>query len=115
MPMTAISSVIFTFTSLPSRVLMLSVLPSMPSMVPRMRTVGGCWAHALTANTDITASEAASARGIHEAIFGMTSSLLMFMVELDRRTKRIPRKTVLIPLHRRRQAIAADADAVGFK
>jgi hypothetical protein len=45
--------------------------PSTVSMVPRMRTGGGCWAHATEANTDITVSEATSARGIHEEIFGM--------------------------------------------
>jgi hypothetical protein len=50
---------------------MLSVLPSTLSMVPRMRTVCGCWAQALDASTDTTASEATNARGIHEEIFGM--------------------------------------------
>ncbi len=72
MPMTVISSVILTFTSVPSRVLMLIVLPSTFSMVPRMRVgVGDCCAQALDASTDTTASRAASERGSHEEIFGM--------------------------------------------
>jgi hypothetical protein len=54
----------FTFTSLPSRDLMLSVAPSTASMVPRMRTVGGCWADA--AATKTTANNA-----VTEAIFRM--------------------------------------------
>src|SRR6202046_177663 len=72
MPMTVISSVMLTFTSVPSRVLMLIVLPSTLSMVPRMRVgaADGC-AQALDASTDTTASEAASERGSHEVIFGM--------------------------------------------
>src|ERR1700733_11412725 len=72
MPMTVMSSVIFTFTSVPSRVLMLMVLPSTLSMVPRMRVgVGDCCAQALDASTDTTASRAASERGSQEVIFGM--------------------------------------------
>jgi hypothetical protein len=39
-------------------------------MVPRMRTVAGCCAHAADANTDMAASEAANARG-NKDIFGM--------------------------------------------
>ena len=40
-------------------------------MVPRMRTGGGCWAHAAEANTDRTVSEATTARVFHEESFGM--------------------------------------------
>src|ERR1700688_872366 len=74
---TAALSVILTFTSLPSRVLMLSVGPSTASMVPRMRTVGGCWAHAVDASTAMSASDA-SARGSNEDSFGMVLSSLGF-------------------------------------
>src|SRR5216684_7324709 len=63
-PVTAILSVMFTFTSLPSRDLMLSVAPSTASMVPRMRTVGGCWADAAVTKT--TANNA-----VTDAIFRM--------------------------------------------
>src|SRR6201999_746934 len=69
---TPISAVMFTFTSVPSRVLTLSVLPSMLSMVPRMRVgVGGCWATAADANTETTASEVSSERGSQEEVVGM--------------------------------------------
>src|ERR1700686_1855021 len=43
-------------------------------MVPRMRTVGGSWAHAADPSTDMTVSEATSTRGINEEIFGMAFS-----------------------------------------
>jgi hypothetical protein len=43
----------------------------MLSMVPRMRTVGGCWADAAEASTEITAKEARSARGIQQEILAM--------------------------------------------
>jgi len=33
--------------------------------------MGDCWAQALDASTETTASEATSERGIHEEIFGM--------------------------------------------
>src|ERR1700688_4165998 len=77
MPTTTTLSVILTFTSLPSRVLMLSVGPSTASMVPRIRTVGGCWAHAADASTVMSASDA-SARGSNEDSFGMVLSSLGF-------------------------------------
>src|SRR5580700_1084175 len=66
-----------TFISVPSRDLIISIGPSTLSMVPRMRTGGGCWAHAaevstgMEVNTDRTVNEATNARGIHEEIFGM--------------------------------------------
>src|ERR1700759_3996355 len=59
-----------TFTSLPSRVLMLSVGPSTASMVPRMRTGGGCCAHATVVRTDA----AATAAVIQDVSFGMAHS-----------------------------------------
>jgi hypothetical protein len=42
-------------------------------MLPRMRTVGGCWAHAADASTAKAVSDAISTRGINEEIFGMAS------------------------------------------
>src|SRR5215203_5529782 len=65
---TATLSVILTFTSVPSRVLMASVDPSTPSMVPRIRTVGagGCCAHAAVTTVVATASET-----INEANLGI--------------------------------------------
>src|ERR1700722_12234465 len=96
MPMTVISSVIFTFTSVPSRVLMLMVLPSTLSMVPRIRVgVGDCCAQALDASTDTTASRAASERGSQEVIFGMVYPSEVY-VEL-RNLKAIPRGSGVIP------------------
>src|SRR3954462_8145282 len=59
----------FTFTSVPSRVLMARVLPSTLSMVPRMRTVGaGC---AETDTMETTAHAATTARGIQLFSFDM--------------------------------------------
>src|SRR5580693_6283967 len=84
-PMTVISSVMLTFTSVPSRVLMLIVLPSTLSMVPRMRVgVGDCWAQApdvsmLDDSTETTASEATSECGSHEEIFGMICSSKVYL------------------------------------
>ena len=45
-PNTATLSVMRTFMSVPSRDLIDSIEPSTASMVPRIRTVGGCCAHA---------------------------------------------------------------------
>src|SRR3954449_5693797 len=58
-----------TLTSLPSRVLMPSVLPSTLSMVPRMRTVGVCCARA----DDVTmqAADAATPRRDIQVLFDM--------------------------------------------
>src|ERR1700759_4129958 len=64
---TATLSVMLTFTSLPSRVLMLKVGPSTASMVPRMRTGGACCAQATVVRTD----SAASAAVIQDVSFGM--------------------------------------------
>ncbi len=69
-PITVTSLVTRTFMSVPSRDLTVSTAPSTLSMVPRMRTVGGCWAHAAELNTVTSASEA-SARGTNEDSFGM--------------------------------------------
>src|SRR5271169_893929 len=60
-----------TFIVSPSRDLIIITEPSTLSMVPRMRTVCGCWAHAAEASTDKIANEATSARGIRDEIFGM--------------------------------------------
>src|SRR6516165_992639 len=49
-----------TFTSSPSRVLMVSTGPSTTSMVPRIRTGGGCWAQ--PADTKATDDKATDAR-----------------------------------------------------
>src|SRR5581483_389127 len=57
-PTTVTLSVILTFTSLPSRVLMPSIGPSTASMVPRMRTGGACCAQATVVRTDTAASAA---------------------------------------------------------
>ena len=73
-PITVTSSVMRTFISAPSRDLTVSTGPSTLSMVPRMRTVGGCCAEAADPNTVTSASEA-STRGINEDIFGMVFSL----------------------------------------
>src|ERR1700758_1008700 len=130
MPMTVMSSVTFTFTSLPSRVLMLSVLPSTLSMVPRMRVViGGCCAEALDARTETTASEARSERGSHEKTFGMICPSRVWVGANRRehpvtaglfRTDRRPGPSRSYaeyrrPLHRRRQPVAADADTIGLE
>src|SRR4249920_3103750 len=74
-PNTATLSVMRTFMSVPSRVLIISIGPSTLSMVPRMRTVGGCCAHDAEASTERTANEATNARGIQREIFGMGLSL----------------------------------------
>src|ERR1700727_2017136 len=96
MPMTVISSVMLTFTSVPSRVLMLMVLPSTLSMVPRMRVgVGDCCAQALEASTDTTASDVTSERDSQEVIFGMVYPSEVY-VGL-RNLKAIPRGSGVIP------------------
>jgi len=72
---TATLSVILTFTSVPSRVLIPSMLPSTLSMVPRMRTVGACCAKADEARMETAAKEATSRRGIQMVGFGIGVSL----------------------------------------
>ena len=67
-----------TFMSVPSRDLIISVAPSTLSMVPRMRTGGGCCAHAADPSKDMTVSDAASRRGLHEEMFGMIVPFLGF-------------------------------------
>jgi hypothetical protein len=52
--------------------------PSTLSMVPRIRTVGGCWAHATDPSTDMKVSDAASRRGLNEAMFDMVLPFLGF-------------------------------------
>src|SRR5947207_15190840 len=56
--------------SVPSRDLIDSIGKSTASMVPRMRTVGGCCAQASVANRAARPSETASIRG-HEEDFSM--------------------------------------------
>src|SRR6202163_5147307 len=79
-PNTATLSVTRTFMSVPSRDLIISMAPSTLSMVPRMRTGGGCCAHATDASTDDASTDngsaAASARGINEEIPGMVFPFL---------------------------------------
>jgi hypothetical protein len=45
----------------------------MASMVPRMRTVGGCCAHA-GPSIEITMSDAGSTREVNDEVFGMAAS-----------------------------------------
>jgi len=73
-PNTATLSVMRTFMSAPSRDLIISMAPSTLSMVPRMRTDGGCCAHVTDASKDVTVNAATSARGINEETFGMVVS-----------------------------------------
>ena len=73
-PNTATLSVMRTFMSVPSRDLIISMAPSTLSMVPRIRTGGGCCAHATDPSTDMTVSDATSARGSNEEILGMALS-----------------------------------------
>src|SRR4051812_19590646 len=105
-----------TFMSVPSRDLIISIAPSTLSMVPRMRTVGvgGCCAQAAVPTTD-TVRTAANARGSSEEIFGMAFSSPRFVpVKAEHRHRgAIPGRSA--PSHRRGQAVAADADAVGLK
>src|SRR5665647_1390959 len=77
-PNTATLSVSRTFMSVPSRDFTVSSEPSTASMVPRMRTVGGCWAHAADPSTDMTVS-AASARGSNEDILSIAISSPCFV------------------------------------
>src|SRR5712671_1527862 len=62
MPNTATLSVMRTFMSVPSRDLIDNMDPSTASMVPRIRTVGGCCAHAAVPSRATKAIEAASRR-----------------------------------------------------
>src|SRR5436190_10434582 len=71
-PTTATLSVMRTFISVPSRDFTVSKEPSMASMVPRIRTVGGCCAHPTDPSTNMSASDAMSARGINQDIFSIT-------------------------------------------
>src|ERR1700675_4281719 len=97
--------------SVPSRDLIDSMDPSTASMVPRMRTVGGVCANAAVATAETMASEA-----INEANFGMVSSQVILSVRKHLTLCGIPcvLRTALAS-HRRRQAVAADADAVGLE
>src|SRR5258705_5326808 len=74
---TARLSVRRTFIPVPSRDFTASWEPSTASMVPRIRTVGDCCAHA-GPSTDIAMSEAVSTRDINDEIFGMAASSLGF-------------------------------------
>src|SRR5436305_6576740 len=74
-PTTATLSVMRTFISVPSRDFTVSKEPSMASIVPRTRTVGGCCAQPADPSTDTSASDATSARGINQDIFAITFSL----------------------------------------
>jgi hypothetical protein len=72
-PITVTSLVTRTFMSAPSRDLTVSMEPSTLSMVPRMRTDGGCCAHVADPSTVTSASEA-SRRGTNEDTFDMAFS-----------------------------------------
>ena len=91
MPITTTLSVMRTFTSVPSRDLIASTAPSTASMVPRMRTDGGCWARAADPRAERIAS-VASARGNNEDGFGM---VLFFLGLSGQRGEH--RKAVAIP------------------
>src|SRR6478736_5293268 len=95
--------------SVPSRDLIDSIGPSTASMTPRMRTVGGCCADATEA-AKTTASKASSEEG-----FGMTSLPGLFFD--TRETPRLQPCSARAHAnsHRRRQPVAADADAAGFE
>jgi hypothetical protein len=51
--------------------MIISVGPSTLSMVPRIRTVGGCWAHAIDPKTDSAVSDASSEQSTNDGTFGM--------------------------------------------
>src|SRR5882724_12495139 len=113
-PNTAALSVMRTFTSSPSRVLMVRSRPSTTSMVPRIRTVGACCAHATDPNIAMAASAAESVRDIDELIFGMIS-LQKCCADLSAQTPQAGGYSAnVLALHRRGQAVAADADAAGL-
>src|ERR1035441_4506386 len=115
-PNTATLSVMRTFMSAPSRDFTVSRGPSTASMVPRIRTVGGCWAHATDPSMDRAVSEATSTRGINAEIFGMAvSSQGLFRQRAKHRSSEAIPRSVAPPSHRRRQPVAADGDAVGFE
>src|SRR5882724_1844127 len=121
-----------TFMSVPSRDLIISMAPSTASIVPRIRTVGGCCAHATDPRMDTAVSEATSTRGNSEEILvmGFPSDVLV-----QRPIGETPRigdvicvqrcaECLLTPpwkgeeekaSHRRCQPVATDADPVGFE
>src|SRR3982074_3197900 len=108
--------------SVPSRDLIISMGPSTLSMVPRMRTGGGCCAHATDPSTDMTVSDAASMRGIDGENFNMVLPFLGFSCQsgIHFNCEVIPQPrgysgTPALPSHRRRQPFAADTDTVGFE
>src|ERR1700722_9326390 len=109
-----------TFIWSPSRDLMVNSEPSTASMVPRMRTGGGCWAHATDPSTVMAIIEAIR-RVSKEDIF-MVSPYPEFRdnSKTPQRggysTASVRRRGRVIPaLHRRRQPVAANADAVGLE
>src|ERR1700732_2209513 len=103
-PNTATLSVMRTFMSLPSRDFTVSKEPSTASMVPRIRTGGGCWAQAVDPSTDMTVSEA-STRGNNE-YFGMVfSSQDLFRQRAEHRNPEPIPCAPASPSHRRRQPV----------
>src|SRR4051812_33359577 len=102
-----------TFMSVPSRDLIESTGPSTASMVPRIRTVGAGCARASDENSDAASSEAAKARVVGEAMYGMATLPRSRVGLIDSK----PRAHLAIPgrSHRRGQTVAADADAVGLE
>src|SRR6187549_640317 len=107
--------------SVPSRDLIIRKAPSTPSMVPRIRTVCGCCAHPEAPSTATSVSAATTARGINPEIFGMVRSPKLCC---PGRAQNPAEQQLFLafapcggkgPSHRRRQAVAADADAVGLK
>src|ERR1700681_373162 len=111
-PNTATLSVTRTFMSVPSRDLIISRAPSTLSMVPRMRTGGGCCAHATDASTD---NVSAVATAFNEEIPGMVSPFLGFCWQFGKHFNAEAIPPVSPALHRRCQPVAADTDAVGLE
>src|ERR1700734_1109094 len=117
-PHTATLSVMRTFISSPSRDLMVRSEPSTASMVPRMRTGGGCWAHATDPSTVMAIIEAIRRVSKEDIFMGSPYPEFRDNSKTPQRggysTASVRRRGRVIPaLHRRRQPVAANADAVG--
>src|SRR5689334_805777 len=119
-------SVILTFTSVPSRVLIASVLPSTASIVPRIRVgAGACCAQADEARMEAAVNEATIRRGIHVVSFGIGNPSGTGALIRNRNPERgglflhrschCPSLVGHTKSHWRGEAIPADADAVALE
>src|ERR1700759_1292166 len=106
---TATLWVMLTFTSVPSRVLMLSVDPFTASMVPRIRTGGACCAQATVVRTET----AASAADIQDVSFGM--ALPSGFLRSTSATPWHKGYSAAVGSHRRGQPVGAAAGAGGLE